>query len=251
VDHFGLVSELVREGSAVYLNGTEVDLFLTGSFSLARINARLHGFPEKELQKAVEGHPGVRFGPRMGVPLTKTHDGQVIKAGDYTFECVETPGHSFGHTCLYEADRKILIAGDHILKEITPNIGAWVDDWNPLDEYLESLTEIARLDVGIVLPGHRSVFQDMRERIGELREHHRERAEEVARILKGRPGTAYEVASKMSWDIDYPSFDQFPLSQRWFATGEALAHLRHLESHGIAVQKKVEREGRERVLWSV
>ncbi len=251
VDHFGLVSELFCEGSTVYLNGIEIDLFLTGSFSLTRINALLHGFPEHELQRAMDGHPGVRFGPRMNLPLTRTHHGQIIKAGDYTFECVETPGHSFGHTCLYEADRKILIAGDHILKGITPNIGAWADDWNPLDEYLESLTEVARLDVGIVLPGHRSIFQDMRERIGELREHHRERGEEVTRILKGGPRTAYEVASEMSWDIDYPSFDRFPLSQRWFATGEALAHLKHLESHGIVVRRKEEMQGRDSILWSL
>jgi hypothetical protein len=37
----------------------------------------------------------------------------------------------------------------------------------------------------------------------------------------------------MSWDIVARSWDDFPIMQRWFATGEAIAHLRYLESKGL------------------
>jgi glyoxylase-like metal-dependent hydrolase (beta-lactamase superfamily II) len=46
---------------------------------------------------------------------------------------------TLGHTCLYEADKKILVSGDHILIDISPNIQCWEEGWNPLKSYMESL----------------------------------------------------------------------------------------------------------------
>jgi hypothetical protein len=34
----------------------------------------------------------------------------------------------------------------------------------------------------------------------------------------------------MTWDIVAKSWDDFPVMQKWFATGEAIAHLRYLEN---------------------
>jgi hypothetical protein len=50
--------------------------------------------------------------------------------------------------------------------------------------------------------------------------------------------SAYEVASHMSWDIDCERWEQFPVAQKWFATGEALAHLRYLEEEAKVVRKR-------------
>jgi hypothetical protein len=32
----------------------------------------------------------------------------------------------------------------------------------------------------------------------------------------------------MTWDIECDSWELFPVTQKWFATGEALAHLKYL-----------------------
>jgi len=48
---------------------------------------------------------------------------------------------------------------------------------------------------------------------------------------------AFQVATQMNWDVDYGSWELFPVSQKWFATGEAIAHLKYLEQEG-----KVKRE---------
>ena len=45
--------------------------------------------------------------------------------------------------------------------------------------------------------------------------------------------TAAEVASKIMWDIKINSWDEFPLEQKLFATGEALSHLTHLVFKGV------------------
>ena len=55
------------------------------------------------------------------------------------------------------------------------------------------------------------------------------RAGEILTILQEGSRNAVQVASQMSWDIDCESWDQFPSSQKWFAIGEAIAHLKYLE----------------------
>ena len=61
------------------------------------------------------------------------------------------------------------------------------DEWNPLKAYLESLDKVYQLDIELVLPGHREVFRNAKERIQELKDHHRKRLDEIIAILeKGR-----------------------------------------------------------------
>ena len=48
---------------------------------------------------------------------------------------------------------------------------------------------------------------------------------------------AFQVASKMTWDMSYESWEQFPVTQKWFATGEAIAHLRYLERKDMLLRK--------------
>jgi hypothetical protein len=45
----------------------------------------------------------------------------------------------------------------------------------------------------------------------------------------------------MTWDITYDSWDLFPVSQKWFATGEAISHLKYLEEKG-AVRKEMRQQ---------
>jgi glyoxylase-like metal-dependent hydrolase (beta-lactamase superfamily II) len=151
---------------------------------------------------------------------------------------VTTPGHTMGHTCLYEPERKILIAGDHILDDITPNIQCWTDGQNPLKHYLASLDKVSALDVDLVLPGHRRLIKDHHARISELKRHHEIRLQEVLDILEGGPQSAFEIASQMTWDLKVASWEEFPVTQKWFATGEAISHLRYLEKEGHIGREK-------------
>jgi glyoxylase-like metal-dependent hydrolase (beta-lactamase superfamily II) len=230
-DHIGLVSALATEGSHVFLNPIEAAHVLSPDlWTGLAVAARTHGFPDPET--AVDAHPGRRYLFSGRPHFTHLREEAILPIGKYTFQCVATPGHTPGHLCLYEAQAKILFSGDHILDTITPNISGWGHEGDPLREFLESLDKIAAYDIELTLPGHRNIIPDHRRRIGELKEHHRRRIEEVIRIL-GREGqTAYQVASQMTWDIDCARWDDFPVPQKWFATGEALAHLLHLERAG-------------------
>ena len=191
------------------------------------------GFPADVLRASLEDHPGFKYGPQVPVDFVGLKDGETFAVGDYTLTVVTTPGHTGGHICLYEPDAKFLISGDHVLGDITPNLQSWGDDDDPLGDFLASLERVSSLDVELCLPGHRRLIEDCSGRIAELIEHHRLRANEVIEILNESPRNAYDTAGRMSWDIVARSWEDFPIMQRWFATGEALAHIHYLEVRGL------------------
>ena len=236
-DHVGLVSHIASPSSVIYFNGPDAERLASGiPWEEMKAFALKNGFPENELRAALDNHPGHKYGTETQVPFTIVQEGHVISIGKYTFHCIATPGHTKGHMCLYEPERKIFLAGDHILHDITPHIQLWTDRDNPLKDYLESLDKVYHLDIELVFAGHRVIFNDCKQRIEQLKRHHQVRAEEITILLKNGRKSAYEVASQMTWDINYESWDFSPVLQKWFATGEAIAHLKYLEEQG-ALQK--------------
>lgn len=239
-DHLGLVFNLATDTSKIYFNQPDADLVGDRSRWDYLFNyARKSGLPESEIQAVIHSHPGYKYKPKSQLTFTILKGNDEIRIGDYLFKCVETPGHTRGHMCLYEPNKKILVSGDHILNDITPNIQLWSDEWNPLKEYLVSLDRVYGLDIGLVLPGHRNIFTSCKERIKELRNHHKRRLDEIFLILEKDAKDAHQVASQMNWDItyEYDSFDLFPVLQKWFATGEAIAHLKYLEEKGMITKE--------------
>jgi glyoxylase-like metal-dependent hydrolase (beta-lactamase superfamily II) len=232
-DHAGLVARLASGSSTVYFSRIDSRVFdKDRSWQPMADYAQMNGFPADELMKVLQNHPGFKYKPETVPDLTLIDDGFVIEIGAYRLRAVGTPGHTQGHICLYDEDKRILISGDHILFDITPHIESWSYQVNSLSDYLASLEKVYDLPVDIVLPGHRSRFTALKGRIDALKEHHRRRAEEVLDILGAQTLSAYEVTARMTWDIDCENWELFPVAQKWFATGETLAHLRYLESEG-------------------
>ena len=158
-----------------------------------------------------------------------------------TLCCIETPGHTLGHMCLYEPKNKIFISGDHVLGDITPNIQCWEEDENLLKDYLHSLDKVYHLDVDLVVPGHRTLFTNLKKRIDELKAHHAKRLAEVEAILSKGSFDAYGTASRMTWEIRASSWEDFPIAQKWFATGEAISHLHFLEKAN-RIEKQISKD---------
>jgi glyoxylase-like metal-dependent hydrolase (beta-lactamase superfamily II) len=239
-DHFGLVSKLATDTTNILFSRPEKELMESWEGFGAMVDyAARSGFPENELEAALDKHPGAKYGADWIPELKILDDGDRIDVADYHFKCVTTPGHTLGHTCLYDQDKKILLAGDHILIDITPNIQCWSDTANPLKDYLASLDKVHQLSVDLVLPGHRRLIDNPKARIEELKKHHAHRLDEVLNILKKGPLSAFQMAAHMTWDIACESWDQFPVAQKWFALGEAISHLRYLEEDGSIVRMTV------------
>lgn len=240
-DHVGLVDELASKEAIIYFNRPDAEILnYKGLWQLAGSLAGRHGFPVELVNAAIDSHPGQRYSPVNPIGFTMVEDGETISYSSFKLQCIHTPGHTGGHTCLYEPQQKLFFSGDHILGDITPNISTWLDESNPLKDYFSSLDRVYAMDIKLVLPGHRRMIHDCRRRIDELKVHHKLRLEEVKDIIgrKGR-GSAFEVAAEMTWDLVADCWDDFPLMQKWFATGEALGHICYLESQGFLKREMV------------
>ncbi len=244
IDHMGLVTSLATSKSEVYCSQWEPFRNNSGKYEerwreLCAV-MKSHGFPEDELEKALENHPARRYILNKHIDFCTLIEGDTVDIGDYSFRCIETPGHTPGHMCLYEADKRILVSGDHILSEVTPNIAFWLEMEDSLKEYLASLEKVYGLDVDTVLPGHREVFHNHRRRIRELQEHHRVRANEIISALRQGEKNAFQIAPHITWDVDFSSWQLFPPAQKWFAMGETIAHLRYLEGERMIHRRSTE-----------
>lgn len=155
-------------------------------------------------------------------------EGDVLTVGDYQWRCLETDGHCDGHICLYEPSAKLLIAGDHILGHISPNITCYnMGSASSLNKYLRSLDKVAALDVKLVLPAHREPLTDCLTRIKELQAHHAKRLEEIKTILAAGWQNGMEITGKMHWAMHPTNADE-QMRLYVFALGETLAHINYL-----------------------
>jgi len=236
-DHMGLAASLARNGTVVYFNEPDLPLARPDDDYWEWMGGiyKQHGLPLSDSHEAMSRHPGRIYGPETDFPYTIVHDGDVLKKGGYTLRCVQTVGHTPGHMCLLFQEPNVLLCGDHILGDITPNITMWTNMTNPLGKYLESLDLVAGMHVKRALTGHRSMVDDCAGRIAELKEHHRRRLDEVVTALRDGEQDAATVTPRISWDLRYERWDDVHPVQKLFATGEAIAHLQYLESKGIAV----------------
>jgi glyoxylase-like metal-dependent hydrolase (beta-lactamase superfamily II) len=242
MDHIGLVPSLRTDKSIIFVSQPDAesvyrsssDIFWKGIIDFTRKN----GFPEEELKEALKHNTNYKYRLNVYLPFNFLEDKKSINIGNYQFRCVSTPGHSKGHMCLYDPNKKILVSGDHLLNDITPTIQLRSSEDNPLEEYLSSLDKIYPLNIELVLPGHGNIFKNCKGRIKALKDHHQKRSEEILSLLEKRSQNAYQVASMMRWDIRYDSWDLFPGLQKWFAIGETIAHLKFLEEKRL-IQKEM------------
>ncbi len=129
VDHFGLVTKLATEKTRVFISRPDAEFIKTWD-GLGRLfeYAEKSGFPRDGLKKAFDEHPASRYDAGWIPDLHILEDNDVIDVGGYRFTCVLTPGHTPGHMCLYEPEKKIMLTGDHILYDITPHIQCWSEN---------------------------------------------------------------------------------------------------------------------------
>jgi len=244
-DHMGLLGTMASESSKVYFNEVEARRAYA-----QRDNRNAHweeqlavyianGFAAEAARASMMSHPAHKYQSKRTIDFVMVNDGDFIDIGDFHFRCVATPGHSPGHTCLYEEKKKILIAGDHILFDITPNISYWTEMENSLGQYLTSLEKVSALDADLVLTGHRRLVHDLRGRVEELQEHHRARLNEVLVALGDGDKNVLQTAPHISWDITAKSWEEFPTQQKWFAFGETMAHVRYLEAKGKVLRRSL------------
>jgi glyoxylase-like metal-dependent hydrolase (beta-lactamase superfamily II) len=191
-----------------------------------------HGVPENDIQPLGSASLPILDMVTITTPDHVLYGGEIISTGIFDLEVIWTPGHSPGHICLYELKNKLLFCGDHILPNITPNVGYHVlSGDNPLGDYFSSLGKLANLKVNGVYPGHEYSFTDLKGRIEAIFKHHAAREEEIQILIAKNISNSYEIARQLIWSIKLP-WEQFPPLHKRAAITETIAHLEHMRWEG-------------------
>jgi glyoxylase-like metal-dependent hydrolase (beta-lactamase superfamily II) len=189
---------------------------------------RRHGMADEHCAAlAGRGNQYRRGVPELPTQFERLLDGDMIRVGGAPWRVVEGHGHSPEHASLHAPDRGVLISGDMLLPRISTNVSvhAIEPDGDPLRRFLDSLAAFDALPADtLVLPSHGLPFRAIPLRTAQLRAHHAARLDELVAAVAaagGEPVSAHDLV---------PVLFRRPLDvqQRFFAMGEAIAHLNYL-----------------------
>jgi glyoxylase-like metal-dependent hydrolase (beta-lactamase superfamily II) len=110
-------------------------------------------------------------------------DGFVFDLGDTKLRVIHTPGHSKGHSCLFDEKDKILFSADIDLSSFGPWYGATDSD---IDKFIESIDRVKRLKPEIIISSHKGIVEeDIDVRLDEYKEKIYEREEKILGFIGG------------------------------------------------------------------
>ena len=245
-DHYGAAGVLAGPGAAdLYLHRLEVPLVNPRYVELEHLVEEVrryllvNGVTGEEAEVLSNSQRALSQVVAPAEPAVQLDGAETLTLGRTELRVEWTPGHSPGHVCLYAEEGGLLFAGDHMLPDLSPNIGLHPQSTpDPLHEYLEGLRRMAALKPRLILPAHGRPFTDAAGRVEILTAHHRRRLDRVREIVAEGELTAWEVALKL-WG------ERSNLYEKRLALQEGLAHLQALAVDG-ALEKLVSPDA---VVW--
>jgi glyoxylase-like metal-dependent hydrolase (beta-lactamase superfamily II) len=168
-------------------------------------------------------------------------DGEELAFAGRTLQALHRPGHSPSDTVFWDAERRVLIGGDHLLGHISSNplvsrpLGGRSGepgDGRPraLLTYIRSLRETREMPIDVVLPGHGEPVTDHATLIDERFALHERRATKIAGLIAERPLTAYEIAQALWGNV--------AVTQAYLTLSEVLGHADLLLNDGAIVEQE-------------
>jgi glyoxylase-like metal-dependent hydrolase (beta-lactamase superfamily II) len=188
---------------------------------------RSHGMAAADVEAVrARGNQYRRGVPEAPADYERLLPGSALVAGGNAWRVIVGHGHSSEHASLFAPAHDILVSGDMLLPKISTNVSVWPSepDGDPLGRFLASLAAYEDLPPStLVLPSHGLPFRGIPLRVGQLRAHHEARLAELAEAIAAarEPVTAAQM-------IPVLFRRELDVQQRFFAMGEAIAHLNYL-----------------------
>lgn len=244
MDHLGLLEILARRSGAE-VAALDVLAPYLANFSrsaaaddeFAQGVMRRHGIPDDLATVVGAMAAAFRAFGSSGNVTRPLRDGDELAFRDRTLRVHHRPGHSPSDTILWDAEREMLIAGDHLLAHISSNplvsrpLSGDPDQPRPqaLVQYIDSMRITRELPARLVLSGHGDPILEHAELIDDRLRMHRRRAARIHQILDARPLTAYEIAVRMWGNV--------AVTQAYLTLSEVLGHLDLLVQAGQAAEQ--------------
>jgi glyoxylase-like metal-dependent hydrolase (beta-lactamase superfamily II) len=243
MDHLGLLEILSRrsgaEVAAFHLLGPYLENFsaaVKADDEFAMAIMRRHGVPA-DLATAL-GSVGASYRAfgSSGRVTRALRDGDELEFRDRRLQVFHRPGHSPSDIVFWDAERRMLIAGDHLLAHISSNpLVSRPLDGGPSESassrphallrYIESLRATRELPAETVLPGHGEPVLDHVTLIDERFRMHSRRARKLLAMLDPEPLSAYELATQMWGNV--------AVTQAFLTISEVLGHMDLLIEDGL------------------
>ncbi len=241
MDHYGLARTLAgRSGATIYaspLDGMHFSHHYERLHDFYSAMLKQAGVPEEVQRSISELFLTLRS---LAEPLEKYQPVEElgpIACGTVAFEPVATPGHTPGSFCFFEPTRRILLASDNVLKNITPNPVLDQDRNSPrlrfrsLAAYLESLDRIRKLNPAIIHTGHGEPVENYPELHERILRHHEDRKKRILECLRTKEHTVHQLSASL--------FPEPRTHNSFLAISEVFAHLDLMEDAG-QVRKRLD-----------
>jgi len=243
IDHLGLLDILARRSGAEvaaldslapyiarYGEGVDRD------DEFAEALMRRHGIPGDVVSALRAVSRAFRaWGSSAEVTRPLAH-GERLALRDRTLEVLHRPGHSPTDTVFWDADRRLLLAADHLIKHISSNplisLPPGADGSErpqALVTYLESLRATRAMPADLVLSGHGEPIVDHVALIDERFRMHERRAEKIRALIEERSRSAYEIAQALWGNV--------AVTQAFLTLSEVLGHVDLLLNAGQVVER--------------
>jgi len=244
MDHLGLLEILARrsgaEVAAISLLAPYLANFTQSAAAdddFARAIMRRHGVPDDLATVLAELAAAFRAFGSSGAVTRELNDGDELVLRDRTLRIHHRPGHSPSDTILWDTDRELLIAGDHLLGRISSNpvvsrpLSGPADQPRPraLLQYIDSMRATREMPARLVLPGHGDPILAHAELIDDRLRMHRRRADRILHVLDAGPLNAHEIALRMWGNV--------AVTQAYLTLSEVLGHLDLLVESGQVAER--------------
>jgi glyoxylase-like metal-dependent hydrolase (beta-lactamase superfamily II) len=249
LDHMGLVGILARRSGAevVVLDLLAPLIEEFGAYAerddeLAEALMLRHGIPRDVVTALRSVSRSFRAWGGSAPVDRRVADGEELAFAGRTLQALHRPGHSPSDTLFWDAERRVLIGGDHLIRHISSNplvsrpLGGRSGepgDGRPraLMTYLRSLTETRAMPIDVVLPGHGEPVTEHAKLIDERFALHERRAAKIGGLIADRPLTAYEIAQSLWGNV--------AVTQAYLTLSEVLGHVDLLLDRGAIKESEV------------
>jgi glyoxylase-like metal-dependent hydrolase (beta-lactamase superfamily II) len=201
-DHCGLAGMLQQaSGARVYVHEWELEQI--GPNRHGRVERNLlarTGVPQEKLERMAGYYDKVKSYADAVEDVEAYRDEQEFIFATGALRVVHTPGHTPGSCCLLRESNRLMLTGDTILKNITPNPILNSDPINPerrfpsLGEYLVSLARIRAIAPTLLRTSHGDDVTDYEEHFHRLVRHIHERLAKVVSLVPKEGINAWQMS---------------------------------------------------------
>jgi glyoxylase-like metal-dependent hydrolase (beta-lactamase superfamily II) len=204
IDHLGLVEIVVEHSgadvAALGIAAERLANFSEDAEAEDRFAVELmlrNGIPAEVAHALQSVSRSFRGWGSRAIVTRPLEDGQSMPFANRTLQALHRPGHSPSDTVFWDAERRILIAADHLIAHISSNplltrpLDGSPQRTQALVSYIESMRKTREMPAEIVLSGHGEPIVDHVALIDDRLAKHERRKEKIYRLFAESPRSGY------------------------------------------------------------